>query len=106
MDAVARQIARQDRGRTIVELRQLRYFLAVAEERSFSRAAIRSGVSQPPLSRQIARLEAEIGAELFKRNKHGVEITQAGATFQTEIKSALAQLEYATKATRRSAKGQ
>jgi DNA-binding transcriptional LysR family regulator len=89
-----------------VELRQLRYFLAVAEERSFSRAAIRAGVSQPPLSRQIARLEAEIGVELFKRNKHGVEITQAGATFQTEIKSALAQLEYATKATRRSAKGQ
>ena len=89
-----------------MELRQLRYFMAVADERSFSRAAMRAGVSQPPLSRQIAKLEAEIGVELFKRNKHGVEITQAGTAFQTEIKSALAQLDYATKAARRSAKGQ
>jgi DNA-binding transcriptional LysR family regulator len=90
----------------IMELRQLRYFIAVAEERSFSRAAVRAGVSQPPLSRQIAKLETEIGVELFKRNKHGVQVTQAGITFEAEVKSALAQLDYATKAARRAAKGQ
>jgi LysR family transcriptional regulator, benzoate and cis,cis-muconate-responsive activator of ben and cat genes len=61
-----------------VELRQLRYFMAVAEEMSFTRGATKVGVSQPPLSRQISNLEAELGARLFDRNKHSVALTETG----------------------------
>lgn len=89
-----------------MELRQLRYFMAVAEELSFVRAAKRVGISQPPLSRQIANLEAKIGTPLFNRNKHGVTITEAGIVLHQELQDALPRLDGAIKAAQRAAKGQ
>ena len=89
-----------------MELRQLRYFIAVAEELSFSKGAKRAGVSQPPLSRQIANLEAELGTRLLDRSKHGVRITDSGKVFYNEALKTLAALERAVRATQRAARGQ
>lgn len=78
-----------------MELRQLRYFAAVSEELSFSRAAIRLHISQPPLSTQIKSLEEEIGVQLFERSNRGVTLTAAGSVFYEEVRSILARLESA-----------
>jgi DNA-binding transcriptional LysR family regulator len=67
-----------------VELRHLRYFLAVAETLNFSRAAERLHIAQPALSKQIRNLEEMIGARLFIRSKHQVELTRAGTAFQAQ----------------------
>jgi DNA-binding transcriptional LysR family regulator len=78
-----------------VELRQLRYFIAIAEEGSFSRAALRLHVSQPPLSTQIKALEEEIGAPLLVRTNRGVSLTVSGQVFYEEIRAVLGRLESA-----------
>lgn len=72
-----------------VDLRRLRYFVAVAEERHFGRAAIRLHMSTPPLSQRIRELEAEIGLTLFERNSRSVELTEAGARLLNEARAVL-----------------
>ena len=89
-----------------MELRHIRYFLAVAEERHFTRAAAKIGIGQPPLSQQIKDLEAEIGASLFHRVAHGAELTTAGEAFLHAVKEMPTLAERATKAARRAARGE
>jgi DNA-binding transcriptional LysR family regulator len=78
-----------------MELRHLRYFVAIAEERSFTRAAERLWVAQPGLSTQIRRLESELGVQLFKRHTRGVELTDAGELFLERARTALAAADIA-----------
>jgi DNA-binding transcriptional LysR family regulator len=78
-----------------MELRHLRYFVGVAEELSFTRAAQKLRVAQPALSRQIRQLEDEVGVTLLLRNRRGVRITEAGRAFLTEAQALLAQSEHA-----------
>jgi DNA-binding transcriptional LysR family regulator len=90
----------------MMELRHIRYFLAVAEERHFTRAAAKIGIGQPPLSQQIKDLETEIGASLFHRVAHGAELTAAGEAFLQAVKEMPMLAERATKAARRAARGE
>lgn len=78
-----------------MDIRQLRYFVAVAEEKNFSRAAERLHVSQPPLSTQVKALEGELGVELFRRSNRGVALTVAGQLFYDEVRIVLRRLEQA-----------
>ena len=89
-----------------MELRHIRYFLVVAEERHFTRAAAKIGIGQPPLSQQIKDLEAEIGASLFRRVAHGAELTTAGEAFLQAVKEMPVLAERATRAARRAARGE
>jgi len=89
-----------------MELRHFRYFLAVAEELSFSRGARRLHLSQPPLSQQIHDLEDELGAKLFHRNKRQVRLTEAGHLFLSETREILARAERAKGIVRRAAERQ
>lgn len=89
-----------------MELRHLRYFVAVAEEAHVTRAAGRLGVQQPPLSRQIRALEHELGAQLFRRRPHGMELTEAGRTFLGDARAILARAGEAVDAVRRVARGE
>ncbi len=89
-----------------MELRHIRYFVAVAEELNFTRAAARLGIGQPPLSQQIKDLEIEIGVTLLRRVPHGAELTDAGRTFLDEGRRVLAASEAATVSAKRAARGE
>jgi DNA-binding transcriptional LysR family regulator len=86
-----------------VESRPLRYFVAVAEELNFARAAERLGISPPPLSRAVRQLESELGATLFERSTHSVALTPAGEVLLREARFALEALEAAGRRARRAA---
>ena len=89
-----------------MELRHLTYFIAVAEELHFGRAAQRLHISQPPLSQQIRRLEEEIGVRLLNRTKRRVEITPAGEAFLAEARQIIAAAEEAVRRAVRADKGE
>jgi DNA-binding transcriptional LysR family regulator len=86
-----------------VETRELRYFVAVAEELHFGRAAQRLGMAQPPLSRSIAQLERRLGTTLLERTSRGVTLTGPGAVLLEEARAALAAVAAAERRTRRAA---
>lgn len=88
-------------------MRHLRYFIAVAEELHFSRAAERLHIAQPPLSQQIQQLEAQLGVELFQRKtKRQVQLTEGGQVFLQEAYQLLAQLEKAIELTQKIGRGE
>jgi DNA-binding transcriptional LysR family regulator len=89
-----------------MEFRQLRYFMAVAEEANIGRAALRLHVSQPPISRQIQALEHELGAALLVRTPKGVELTEAGRVFYAGAQKVLAQSKNTVERTRAADRGE
>jgi LysR family transcriptional regulator, benzoate and cis,cis-muconate-responsive activator of ben and cat genes len=84
-----------------MELRHLRYFVAVAEERNFTRAAERLHIAQPPLSRQIQQLEETLGVQLFERNSRPLKLTETGKFFYSHAVQLLAQTAELESMTRR-----
>ncbi|MEV0070551.1 LysR family transcriptional regulator [Amycolatopsis sp. NPDC050768] len=87
-----------------LETRELAYFVAVAEELHFARAAERLGIAAPPLSRAIARLERRIGVRLFDRTSRRVSLTEAGKVFLAESRAALAAVDTAVRRAQRAAR--
>lgn len=99
MDADEAQLAAR------VELRHLRYFVAVAEELSFTRAAARLRTAQPSLSQQIRRLEHAVGVKLLDRSRHHVGLTNAGRVFLRQANDILGRIEHARRLARQAADG-
>ncbi len=89
-----------------MDLRYLRYFIAVAEEGHVTRGAERLGMQQPPLSRQIKAMERELDVQLFRRKPRGVELTDAGRVLLREARMMVAHMDRALEATRRTARGE
>ena len=89
-----------------MELRHLRYFVAVAEELNFTRAARKLRISQPPLSAQIRQLEKELGTPLFRRLTRGVELTDGGKLLLEQARIILKQVDDAAVGVRRRSRGE
>lgn len=89
-----------------IDIRQLKYFVAVAEEQHFGRAAAKLHISQPPVSRQVQQLEDILGSALFIRHAKGVTLTPEGALFLEEAKATLRLLEQATQKIQRARDGE
>ncbi|MEO1144861.1 MAG: LysR substrate-binding domain-containing protein [Cyanobacteria bacterium J06638_22] len=89
-----------------MKLHAFQYFVVVAEELHFGRAAARLHITQPALSRQIHRLEAEMGVKLLHRTKRTVELTEAGAAFLVEVRKVLQQTDLAIQIAQRVARGE
>lgn len=87
-----------------MELRHLRYFLAVAEELNFTRAAQRLHIAQPPLTQQIKALEAEMGVTLIDRSAYRIELTEAGRVFAAEVARILGEVRNAVLVAKRAAR--
>lgn len=88
-----------------MDLRKIRYFVAVAEEQNMGRAAARLHISQPPLTRQIQQIEIELGVLLFERTSRGVELTQAGEFFLREARNICSIVEQSVERTKRAGQG-
>ncbi len=88
-----------------MDLRHLRYFVAVAEEKNIGRAAVRLHISQPPLTRQIQQLEEDLGVQLFNRTPRGMELTPAGELLLDEARNIRSVVEQATERTQRAGQG-
>src|SRR5580658_11136652 len=89
-----------------MELRHLRYFVAIGEELNFTRAAERLRIAQPPLSQQIRQLEQELGVTLLQRNSRPVRLTEAGELLLARARALLAELEITVADVRRIGRGQ